>query len=907
MVVEKLVFEAELDLGQFNSELNQIKNTVSNVNKTINSSFKSASASSSVTKSTEKSLDNISASVAALGTKLQQMKGMSLFDVTATVLGLKAVTKGFQKIRDIKLEKSGYTLSGSVEEAMDKLTDKLRQGSGGSFVFGDADTMKGYSETMKKYSDLQGKLGKAVDKGDMKQIKALKKEMKGLGLNTNGTITTFKHLAKSLGVVKASILAVTGVVAGFLAVLLPIVIAGTAAALSVSKLGDEIYHTAQRFNMSTDAFQEWSYIMERSGSSIDDLKGFLETLASEQSAVINGSEDTIKTFEKLGLSAQEVASMGQEELFSETVKRIQNLGTANERSAVAYELFGDEASRLMNVLNMSNAEMQKAIDNYYLLGGAMSGELIQNSNSLQNSIANMKQAWQGISNTLAELFIPIVQKVVNWLTKAFVWVNLLIRSLFGLDLKPTSKSTDSATNSTGKYTGSLKSAKKAAEELKRVTMGFDELNIVSDPNKGGSADTGAAASTPNMGGAGFDTSFLEAADLNLESMYAWFDKYKTKIRDITAVVLTAIGIIGGLVALFTCNFVLAGALFALGGLGIAIGAGDGGTWEKMGKWISDAAGKCWEAIKGFFVAAGKWIAGIPGWIMDNLIQPVIDWFVAMGETIVNGIVSAWNATIAFIKAIPGWIYENIILPVGNFFIGLWNGFVNGAIAAWNGIVNVFSTIGNWINNKVIQPVTSFISNMWNGFKTGASKAWEGIKSVFSGIANWFKNIFTSAWDGVRKVFSVGGKIFDGIKDGIANVFKTVVNGIIGGINKVIKVPFDAINGMLNKIRNVEILGVEPFKGFWKQNPLSVPQIPQLAKGGLVTGSVLANIGEAGNELVLPLEQNTQWMDTLADKIANRSSSPSKIVLQVGEKELGWATINSINSITKQTGGLQLTL
>ena len=47
------------------------------------------------------------------------------------------------------------------------------------------------------------------------------------------------------------------------------------------------------------------------------------------------------------------------------------------------------------------------------------------------------------------------------------------------------------------------------------------------------------------------------------------------------------------------------------------------------------------------------------------------------------------------------------------------------------------------------------------------------------------------------------------------------------------------------------------------------------------------------------------MDTLADKIAARNQGPTKIVLKVGEKELGWATINSINNITQQTGGLQL--
>ena len=67
------------------------------------------------------------------------------------------------------------------------------------------------------------------------------------------------------------------------------------------------------------------------------------------------------------------------------------------------------------------------------------------------------------------------------------------------------------------------------------------------------------------------------------------------------------------------------------------------------------------------------------------------------------------------------------------------------------------------------------------------------------------------------------------------------------------------------------------------------------------------IGEAGKEAVMPLENNTQWMDKLADMLTSKmgNTQPQKVILQVGEKELGWATIGAINGITKQTGGLQL--
>lgn len=68
--------------------------------------------------------------------------------------------------------------------------------------------------------------------------------------------------------------------------------------------------------------------------------------------------------------------------------------------------------------------------------------------------------------------------------------------------------------------------------------------------------------------------------------------------------------------------------------------------------------------------------------------------------------------------------------------------------------------------------------------------WQGICNVFGNVKDWFKDKFSQAWEAVKNVFSTGGRIFDGIKDGILNGLKTVINAIIGGINKVIAIPFN---------------------------------------------------------------------------------------------------------------------
>ena len=189
--------------------------------------------------------------------------------------------------------------------------------------------------------------------------------------------------------------------------------------------------------------------------------------------------------------------------------------------------------------------------------------------------------------------------------------------------------------------------------------------------------------------------------------------------------------------------------------------------------------------------------------------------------------AAWEWICNAWKTAGEWFNTNVIQPVAQFFSDLWNAIKEAAVSAWNGIKNAFSVAASWFNNTIIMPVKNFFTGMWDGLKNGAKNAWEGIKSVFSKVTNWFKDVFSKAWQAVKNVFSAGGKVFDGIKDGIVNVFKTVVNAIIGGINKVISVPFNAINAILRKIKNIEIVGIKPFNWVHEFN---VPQIPKLSTG-----------------------------------------------------------------------------
>ena len=257
-----------------------------------------------------------------------------------------------------------------------------------------------------------------------------------------------------------------------------------------------------------------------------------------------------------------------------------------------------------------------------------------------------------------------------------------------------------------------------------------------------------------------------------------------------------------------------------------------------------------------------------GWMALEIVQKAV----AAGQAVLNAVMAA-NPIGLVIAAVVGLVAAFVVLwnkseAFREFWINLWEkikeiaGVAWEAISgfftdAWEKIKEIWSGVSTWFNEKIIIPVKNFFSGMWDGLKNGAKDAWEGIKNVFGAVTGWFKDKFSEAWKKVKEVFSTGGKVFDGIKEGITSAFKTVVNAIIKGINKVIAIPFNAINNVLDKIRNVSFLGISPFKNLISS--FSVPQIPELARGGVLKRGQIGFLEGNGAEAVVPLENNKQWI------------------------------------------------
>ena len=344
------------------------------------------------------------------------------------------------------------------------------------------------------------------------------------------------------------------------------------------------------------------------------------------------------------------------------------------------------------------------------------------------------------------------------------------------------------------------------------------------------------------------------------------------------------------------------------------------VWRTITSWVKTAVDGFVRVFKSAYTGITSAFNGLRTWFDSNVIRPITTLFKNIGTPLINAFKSplqtiqsafktAYSTITSSWKGLSTWFKTGVITPLVNAFSGIkqsigsiFQGAWDNVKRIWSGVKSFFSGvvkavkdpwtgISAWFNST-FKAMHSHIDRFFgiNGIKKTFQSVVEAIKAPFNGLSKWFSDIFGSAWKAVQNVFSAGGSIFSGIQDGISYTFKRIVNGLITGINSVVAVPFNAINSAIKKIRDAKILGYQPFSGL---GTINVPKIPYLAQGGIVVRPTQAVIGERGREAVLPLENNTAWMDTLADKVAAkiRITGTTQTPINLDGREIAKITTN----------------
>ena len=338
--------------------------------------------------------------------------------------------------------------------------------------------------------------------------------------------------------------------------------------------------------------------------------------------------------------------------------------------------------------------------------------------------------------------------------------------------------------------------------------------------------------------------------------------------------------------------------------------------KEMGDKIIAIFKNIWVKMKEFFKPMKKFWDNTVGVVFEDLkIQwrllgealegsPMIEVLKTIGEIILKIVVFAFTILVAVVvAAITGiiiWIKR--FVAVKQWFTDVWEALgiiIDDFIKKTK--KKIFDFIIKLIINWLIlrNRVSEIWIDMMVNIKNKISKIASSVKSKIASIKSYFVGIWTT----VKWVFqSIGNWMWSKISwavskvKGVLNSLKTGFTGFFVNIARSIKVPInwiiDKINTMIWTLNRWRIPKILP-------NGLNIRSIPRLAKGGIVSSPTLSMVGEAGREAVLPLENNTEWMGQLADKI-NSNGGNMHLTVKIGEDKILDKIIEGISDKSMRT-------
>lgn len=219
------------------------------------------------------------------------------------------------------------------------------------------------------------------------------------------------------------------------------------------------------------------------------------------------------------------------------------------------------------------------------------------------------------------------------------------------------------------------------------------------------------------------------------------------------------------------------------------------------------------------------------------------------------------------------------------------------------VTNSTSSIKNNISSSfanILQTVNSMLNNINSSFQSSSTR-----------IINISNNLASAVLKQYQTMNAQSQNYFNSMRNNSINVMNDVYRNVSNQLQN-IKSLFNNFNATL-KVKVPHFYMTGEFNAETKQVPKV--GVHYFARGGVVDRATLGVFGEAGKEALVPLENNTEWMDTVRGLIssgftqamqfssgnANDSFGSGDLVLQIDSSIIGKIALSELKKMIRQGG------
>ena len=207
-------------------------------------------------------------------------------------------------------------------------------------------------------------------------------------LNKAAAMTGLRGLEKDVSSFGKSMLGIVGIGGG---------LAGLVAGIDniLAKAG-QLQDVSDAFNVSAESIQRLASVGVTANLSIEEIGSKLGKLGKAAQDAAGGNTNLAKTFEKIGVTGQQLVSLSPEQLFDKLRESVSSGALAGEELKVVNELLAKDYQRFLPLLRMT-AEEYKSL-------GAASGVL---SDTTVSNLDAMNVKWRQFQNTVSTALASI--------------------------------------------------------------------------------------------------------------------------------------------------------------------------------------------------------------------------------------------------------------------------------------------------------------------------------------------------------------------------------------------------------------------------------------------------------------------------------------------------------------------